>query len=234
MVSARRRPGFCLNPTCPAPGLASSQFTPRAVSPRKNRHMLSTAISFKAKGPVSMSLANELIVKGLEVGVATYLGNAVAVQQKSPPPPTPERGLFRSRRKKSRSKPNRAASTGQLDSDQVRGMVTEVMRLAEGLPEVLERGGPEGKKWVKLAICIGIDLVGSGSLGVPLIGDALDLVTAPLSAVMLQALFGNTLITMGGLAEELLPGTDGIPTATLAWLAEYYGYLNPGKDGEAR
>lgn len=179
----------------------------------------------------AMSLANDLIVKGLEVGVATFLGNAVAVQQKLSPPPPPKRGFFRSHRKKARSKPKPVATSLGVEPAQVRGLVTELVRLAEGLPEVLERGGPEGKKWVKLAICIGIDLVGSGSLGVPLLGDALDLVTAPLSAVMLQALFGSTLVTMGGLAEELLPGTDGIPTATLAWLAEYYGYLNAEQDG---
>lgn len=175
-----------------------------------------------------MSLANDLIIKGLEVGAATFLGNAVAVQQQISKPAPPKRGLFGSRGKKGRSKT--PTKTGGIDSNQVRGIVTELMRLAEGLPEVLERGGPEGKKWVKLAICIGIDLVGSGSLAVPLVGDALDLVTAPISAVMLQALFGNTMVTMGGLAEELLPGTDGIPTATLAWLAENSGYLNVEKD----
>lgn len=179
-----------------------------------------------------MSIANDLIVKGVEVGVATFLGNAVAVQQKLSPPSPPKRGFFRSRRNKARSKP--AAPLRGMEPAQLRGLVTELVRLAEGLPALLERSGPEGKKWVKLAICFGIDLVGSGSLGVPLLGDALDLVTAPLSAVMLQALFGNTLVTMGGLAEELLPGTDGIPTATLAWLAEYYGYVNVEQDGKTR
>lgn len=169
-----------------------------------------------------MSLVNDLLVKGLEVSVATFLGNAVAVQQAAKPAKE-STGLFGSRKRK----PRRPANPVQpADASRV---VSELMRMAQGLPAVVERGGPEGKKWVKLAICLAIDLVGSGSLGVPFLGDALDVVTAPISAVMLQALFGSSLVTIAGFAEEILPGTDGIPTATLAWLAEEYGYLQVDK-----
>lgn len=81
------------------------------------------------------------------------------------------------------------------------------------------------RKWTKLGVCILIDLIGSGGLGIPLVSDFLDIVTAPVSAFALHALYGNPGITIGGFVEEILPGTDGIPTATLAWIAEQNGYL---------
>lgn len=177
-----------------------------------------------------MSLTNDLLIKGLEVGVATFVGKAAGVQMPTGGQARRSGAQSERARKKKRSPSSGAAQ--RVEAEDVRSMVEEVVRVAGRVGEVAERGGPEGKKWVKLAICIGIDLVGSGSVTVPLVGDALDLVTAPLGAVMLQALFGSTLVTVGGLAEELLPGTDVIPTATLAWLAEYYGYLN-GKADEA-
>lgn len=82
------------------------------------------------------------------------------------------------------------------------------------------------KKWIKLCICVIIDLIGSGGLGFPLLGDLLDVFTAPISALMLHALFASNAVTVAGLTEELLPGTDGIPSATLAWVAEQRGYIN--------
>lgn len=167
-----------------------------------------------------MSLTNDLIVKALEVGVATVLGNTFATQAQTRR--SDKGGLFGLGATK---KKKRRDATTSIDADEVQSVVAEVLRFAERVPEVLETGGPEGKKWVKLAICIAIDLIGSGSLAVPFLGDALDIVTAPMSAVMLQALFGSSLVTIGGFMEEILPGTDGIPTATLAWLAENNGFL---------
>lgn len=82
------------------------------------------------------------------------------------------------------------------------------------------------KKWIKLGICVMLDLIGSGGLGFPLLGDLLDVFTAPVSALMLHALFASNAVTVAGLTEELLPGTDGIPSATLAWVAEQRGYIN--------
>lgn len=82
------------------------------------------------------------------------------------------------------------------------------------------------KKLIKLAICIMMDLIGSGGLGFPLLGDLLDVFTAPIYAIMLHALFASNAVTVAGLTEELLPGTDGIPSATLAWVAEQRGYIN--------
>lgn len=171
-----------------------------------------------------MSLVNDLVIKGIEVGFASIITNAVAVKQVKKP--TKKSAFFSFHRKRSR-KHAPTDSTAQASAI-VSAAATEIADLAKGLPDIVARGGPEGKKWVKLAICVGIDLVGSGSLGVPLIGDVLDLVTAPLTAVMLQALFADPFVTIAGLTEEILPGTDAIPTATLAWFAEHYGYLQSG------
>jgi len=43
---------------------------------------------------------------------------------------------------------------------------------------------------------------------------------APISAILVQYLFGNGLLTSVSFLEELLPGTDIIPTATIAWILE--------------
>lgn len=161
-----------------------------------------------------MSLTVDLMVKALEVSAATFVGNSVAGTG----------GKFV--RKKARAV---KADTTASDAEKLIGTVVE---FAGRLPALVEAGGPEGRKWVKLAICIVIDLVGSGSLAVPIFGDVLDLATAPVTATMLQALFGSSLVTFAGFAEEILPGTDGIPTATLAWIAENNGYLEPDENGE--
>ena len=55
---------------------------------------------------------------------------------------------------------------------------------------------------------------------VPGLGEIIDAVWAPISAYFLHVFFGSIVITVMGLAEELGPGTDIIPTATLAWLYE--------------
>lgn len=82
------------------------------------------------------------------------------------------------------------------------------------------------QKWTRLAICIVIDLIGSGGLGFPVLADVLDIGTAPLSALAVHALFGSVPFAAATLAEEILPGTDGIPSATLAWIAQQYSRSN--------
>lgn len=179
----------------------------------------------KVKAPglcTTMSLTNDLIIKGLEFAAATFVGNTFAAQQAKK---KPDNMFFRLGKKKGKQTKDTKVSKENVDN-----VVSEVLKVADQIPEFIEKGGPEGKKWVKLAICIIIDLIGSGSLGIPIVGDMLDLVTAPVSSAMLQALFGNTFITMAGFAEEILPGTDAIPTATLAWFAENYGYLKSNKE----
>ncbi len=76
-------------------------------------------------------------------------------------------------------------------------------------------------KYVKLGICLIIDLIGTFSFIIPGIGEFSDAVWAPISAVILLLLFGNKTGAVGALinfGEELSLGFDFIPTLTLTWL----------------
>ncbi|KAL1519131.1 hypothetical protein AB1Y20_003394 [Prymnesium parvum] len=75
-------------------------------------------------------------------------------------------------------------------------------------------------KWTKLLVSILIDLIGMATYIVPVAGEAGDLAWAPISALLVYQLYGNAVISGLALAEELLPGLDIIPTATIAWLLE--------------
>jgi hypothetical protein len=75
----------------------------------------------------------------------------------------------------------------------------------------------------KLLICIAIDLVGSSSELIPILGELTDIVTAPLAATLLQNQFGGSKVVFFlEFAEEILPFTDVIPFATLCWVIDTY------------
>jgi len=80
----------------------------------------------------------------------------------------------------------------------------------------------------KLLICVAIDIIGSSSELVPLLGEVSDLVWAPIAATILQNLFeSNRVLFFLELTEEILPLTDIIPLATLAWVVDtYFGDSN--------
>lgn len=80
------------------------------------------------------------------------------------------------------------------------------------------------RKLPSLALCIVLDLIGYASFAVPLLGEVIDIVWAPLSALMFMRLFGGTRGFFGGIfnfVEELLPGLDFIPTFTIMWVVQY-------------
>ena len=150
---------------------------------------------------IRMALLTELMVKAIEASAISLIGGTITPDITIPP-----------------------INTVPLE------LPKDVQTLCRSFENFLKRipssTTPENNdKYVKLVICIAVDLIGSGSLAVPLVGDALDLFCAPLIALVLQALYGSSFITLGGFTEELLPGTDAIPTATLAWIAEQMGYL---------
>lgn len=71
-----------------------------------------------------------------------------------------------------------------------------------------------------LATCIMMDLLGFISYGIPVLGELLDVVWAPVSALIFMKLFGFRKGFLGGLfnfVEEALPGLDFIPTFTITW-----------------
>jgi len=81
-------------------------------------------------------------------------------------------------------------------------------------------GGINMNPSFKLLLCILIDLIGVSSYAVPGLGEATDIAWAPISALLVNYLFGNGVFTGLALVEELLPGFDIIPTATIAWFVE--------------
>jgi hypothetical protein len=77
-------------------------------------------------------------------------------------------------------------------------------------------------KWVVLLCCVVLDVIGACSYMLPGLGEATDSVWAPLSAWLLYCLFQSTSFSLLNMVEELLPFTDFIPSATLAWVWYYY------------
>jgi hypothetical protein len=71
--------------------------------------------------------------------------------------------------------------------------------------------------WLKLAACILVDFIGFCSYLLPGVGEAGDAIWAPAQAFFLQYMFSSVVITAIGFCEEIGPGTDIVPTASLAW-----------------
>ena len=75
-------------------------------------------------------------------------------------------------------------------------------------------------RFPKLLACLVVDAIGFSSYLLPGVGEFGDLGWAPIQAYFLYFMFNTTRIAAVGFFEELLPGTDFIPTATLGWLSE--------------
>ncbi len=72
-----------------------------------------------------------------------------------------------------------------------------------------------------LLFCIVMDLIGYATYAIPAFGEIADILWAPLSAIIFFLSFGGWKGALGGLGnfiEELLPGTDFIPSFTIMWL----------------
>ncbi|MET0635122.1 MAG: hypothetical protein ABWZ25_03775 [Chitinophagaceae bacterium] len=72
-----------------------------------------------------------------------------------------------------------------------------------------------------LVFCVIMDLLGYATYTVPLLGEFADLIWAPVSGAIFFAAFGGWKGAAGGIfnfLEEILPGTDFIPSFTLMWL----------------
>lgn len=80
-------------------------------------------------------------------------------------------------------------------------------------------GGQKGT--VKLVLSVLIDAVGMSTYLFPGVGEAADAGWAPVSATLVQALYGSWLLTVLDFFEEALPFSDALPTACIGWLLEY-------------
>jgi hypothetical protein len=70
--------------------------------------------------------------------------------------------------------------------------------------------------FAKLLVCLAIDVIGSSSELIPVLGELTDVIYAPIAATILRSLYGGSNILFGlEFAEEILPFTDILPLATL-------------------
>jgi len=79
-------------------------------------------------------------------------------------------------------------------------------------------------KYRKLAASIFFDAIGTLSYLVPALGESIDFVWAPLSAILLFRMYRGAEGKIGGMInffEEAFPFTDIIPTFTLTWIYKY-------------
>ena len=84
-----------------------------------------------------------------------------------------------------------------------------------------------------------IDAIGSASYLIPLAGEGFDLTWAPISMILVGALYDDVMPNLKYIAlmEELLPFTDFIPSATLGWIKEFAPNLideAKGRMGDAK
>lgn len=72
-----------------------------------------------------------------------------------------------------------------------------------------------------LVFCVIMDLIGYASFAIPVVGELTDAIWAPISGLIFFFAFrGGKGALVGGIfdmVEELLPGTDFIPTFTIMW-----------------
>ena len=92
------------------------------------------------------------------------------------------------------------------------------LTMLRNTPEVAVVGQ---KKWLKLGASVAIDGLGVATYLLPGFGEAGDAAWAPISAVLVQALYGSALLSTIDLVEEALPFSDIVPTACIGWTVEY-------------
>jgi hypothetical protein len=79
------------------------------------------------------------------------------------------------------------------------------------------------KKQPSLLFCIIMDLVGYATYAVPFLGEFGDILWAPISSVIFMTTFGGWKGALGGIGnfiEEILPGTDFIPSFSIMWFIQ--------------
>jgi hypothetical protein len=77
----------------------------------------------------------------------------------------------------------------------------------------------------KLILGLIFDFIGILSYIVPGIAETVDVIWAPISGLLLIAMYKGTTGKVAGVIgtlEELIPFTDIIPTFTITWLYEYF------------
>ena len=76
-------------------------------------------------------------------------------------------------------------------------------------------------KYRKLLLGLLFDGIGMASMAIPGLGPALDLIWAPVAGWLMTQMYEGQAGRAAGFiafAEEIIPGTDFIPTFTLMWI----------------
>jgi hypothetical protein len=91
--------------------------------------------------------------------------------------------------------------------------------------EIQKRTSLELKRLFLMSLLI--DFLGNISYLVPILGEIIDIAWAPISANLLWNYYPElpSSVAVFNFAEELLPGTDIIPTALICWLYVYYRHV---------
>ena len=79
------------------------------------------------------------------------------------------------------------------------------------------------KKQPSLIFCILMDVAGYATYAVPGLGEFADILWAPISSIIFMITFGGWKGALGGFGnfiEEILPGTDFIPSFTIMWFIQ--------------
>ena len=79
------------------------------------------------------------------------------------------------------------------------------------------------KRQPSLVFCLLMDLIGYATYAIPVFGELGDIFWAPLSGIIFFVTFGGWKGVLGGVGnfiEELLPGTDFIPSFTIMWFLQ--------------
>jgi len=78
-------------------------------------------------------------------------------------------------------------------------------------------------KQPSLIFCIVMDVIGYATYAIPVLGEVGDAIWAPISAIIFYISFGGWKGGVGALfnfTEEILPGTDFIPSFSIMWLLQ--------------
>jgi len=77
--------------------------------------------------------------------------------------------------------------------------------------------------WARLWVSLIIDLIGSSSYLLPMVGEGFDLAWAPAQTILIMAMYDATSPNLKYLSfmEEVLPFTDVIPSASIGWACEF-------------
>jgi hypothetical protein len=78
------------------------------------------------------------------------------------------------------------------------------------------------KKRKDLMASLAIDALGMATYLIPALGEAADIVIAPIVSILIYAVHRTTFGAIAGFLEEIIPFTDIIPSATIIWFYRYF------------